>query len=416
MLLYWIWLTAQKHFSAQAKQSLLEHFGSADAIYMADETALRMTPNLKEKEICALLDKSLDAANRIIEVCDNKRISVLTWQDAAYPERLRNIFDPPLVLYYEGLFPNFDYEAAFALVGTRHASAYGLAAAKRLGYQLGRAGALVISGAAKGIDALVLEGALTAGRPAVAILGCGTDVIYPRENKTLINDIRYHGCLISEYPPGTSPKPEYFPFRNRIMSGLALGVVVVEAPKKSGALITARHALEQGRDVFTIPGNLGVSSLEGNIALMKEGAAVVENGNDIVASYLDRFPALNGEMIPPIYEEALKNLPKTERPMHYKSTAQDEREAKKRLEEARVAPSQKVDIKTLVNTLNEIENKIVMALKSGPLTFDQVSYATGIEASDILSSLINLETKRYVERESGQRLKLGERVIVEELK
>ena len=320
------------------------------------------------------------------------------------------------MLYYEGLLPNFDNEAAFALVGTRRASAYGLTAAKRLGYQLGRAGALVISGAAKGIDGLALEGALTAGRPAVAVLGCGTDVIYPRENKILLNDIRYHGCIISEYVPGTNPKPEYFPTRNRIMSGLSLGVVVVEAPAKSGALITARHALEQGRDVFTIPGNLGVASLVGNIALMKEGAIVVENGNDIVASYLGRFPELNGEMIQPIYEEGLKHLPKTERPMHYKSTPSDEREAKKRLEEERVAPEQKVDIKTLVNTLNVIENKIVMALKSGPMSFDQISYATGIEASDILSSLINLETKRYVVRESGQRLRLGERVIVEELK
>ena len=174
MLLYWIWLTADKYLSAQARTSLIERFGSADAIYLADEEALRMTPNLKEKEIAALLDKSLERANEILLECDNKRISILTWQDAAYPERLRNIFDPPLVLYYEGLLPSFDQEAVFAIVGTRHASAYGLMSAKRLGFQLGRAGALVVSGAAAGIDGLALEGALTAGRPVVAVLGCGT--------------------------------------------------------------------------------------------------------------------------------------------------------------------------------------------------------------------------------------------------
>ena len=416
MLLYWVWLTADKHLSAQAKSALLEQFGDARAIYLADETALRMTPNLKNKEITALLDKSLDRARAILEVCDNKRISILTWQDAAYPERLRNIFDPPLVLYYEGLLPAFDREAAITIVGTRKASAYGLSAAKRLGYQLGRAGALVISGAAKGIDRLALEGALTAGRPVVAVLGNGTDIAYPPENKKLINDIRYYGCLISEYPPSTPPKQEYFPKRNRIMSGLSLGVVVVESPKRSGALITARCALEQGRDVFTIPGNLGVDTLEGNLLLIKDGATVIENGNDVIASYLYRFPDLNGDLIPPVYEEALKNLPKSELPMHYKSTPSDEREARRKLEEARVAPSQKIDIKSLVGTLSETENQIVMALRSGPLTFDQVSYATGLEMPDILASLVNLESKRYVTRDGGQRLRLGERVVVEELK
>lgn len=138
---------------------------------------------------------------------------------------------------------------------------------------------------------MCLTGALTAGRPVMAVLGCGVDVAYPTKNRELFDDIRYHGCLISEYPPGTPALPRNFPVRNRILSGMALGVVVVEAPKKSGALITASRALEQGRDVFALPANVGSPTSEGNLQLLKDGAILISEGWDVMREYARLYPA-----------------------------------------------------------------------------------------------------------------------------
>ena len=189
-----------------------------------------------------LEDKDLTEPRRILSECHRKSIHILTWQDAAYPARLRSIDDPPLLLYYQGTLPDIDAEPVIAMVGTRHASLYGLQQGKMLGYQMGRLGAIVASGGADGVDTVCLTGALTAGGPVIAVLGCGVDVAYPAKNRGLFEDIRYHGCLISEFPPGTPPYPDNFPVRNRILSGISVGVVVVEAPEKSGALITASRA------------------------------------------------------------------------------------------------------------------------------------------------------------------------------
>ena len=219
----------------------LRRFGSPEAVFYADAEAYRGIEGLKNAE--PLEDKDLAEPRRILSECHRKSIHILTWQDAAYPARLRSIDDPPLLLYYQGTLPDIDAEPVIAMVGTRHASLYGLQQGKMLGYQMGRLGAIVASGGADGVDTVCLTGALTAGGPVIAVLGCGVDVAYPAKNRGLFEDIRYHGCLISEFPPGTPPYPDNFPVRNRILSGISVGVVVVEAPKKSGALITASRAL-----------------------------------------------------------------------------------------------------------------------------------------------------------------------------
>lgn len=405
MLLYWIWLTVGKYISAKSKKILLERFGDVEQIFLADEEMLRGVDGLKEKEIAALADKSLALARGTLRTCDDLRVQVITWQDAAYPERLRNIYDPPLVLYVSGNLPSVDNEAAIAVVGTRKASAYGLMMSKRLGYQLSRAGAMVISGAARGIDSMALEGALTAGRPVIGVLGCGTDIVYPPENRSLLRDIRLHGCLISEYPPGTSPKPEHFPARNRIMSGLAVGVLVVEAPKKSGALITAKHALEQGKDIFAIPGNVGANSLEGNIALIKEGATMVECGADIVREYVQRFPKLNAAPVECDFEQALEMFPKSEVPMHYKSTEEDEKAARRELKKKQSNP-EKVDPIEVFRNLTENQMKIMQAVQSGSRHIDELIELTGLTASAVLGAVTAMEIKGYIKRLPGQRFKL----------
>ena len=209
-------------------------------------------------------------ANGILGDCAAKGIYVLTYQDAAYPNRLKHIPDPPLTLYYQGTLPDFDAEPAVAVVGTRRASAYGCLTARRMGYQIAKCGGLVVSGMAGGVDTLAMKGALLAEQPVVGVLGNGLDVVYPRSNRDLYQDVAWRGCLLSEFPPGTPPIGRNFPRRNRIISGLTCGVVVVEAPARSGALITAQLALDQGRDVFAVPGNVDAACSAGSNGLLRK--------------------------------------------------------------------------------------------------------------------------------------------------
>ena len=290
MLKHWIWLTQCPGIGTRGVAALLRLFGTAERIYAMGERDYRDTEGFENRWLESLLDKATGEAQKVLVRCDDLGIRVLTYADPQYPERLRNIPDPPAVLYYKGNFPDFDREAAIAVVGSRRCSAYGLMYAKRFGRQIAACGGLVVSGGARGIDTMATFGALDAGTPVVTVLGCGLDISYPRENRELFGDVARRGCLISEYPPGTPPNGRHFPVRNRILSGLCLGVLVVEAPEGSGALITANQALEQGRDVFAIPGNIGVKHCEGSNRLLREGAILVESGWDVLRDYAREAP------------------------------------------------------------------------------------------------------------------------------
>lgn len=200
-------------------RALLEQFGTPEAVYCASDA--EYPSDIRPDGRTSLADKELAPARQILQQCYRQCIHIVTLQDAVYPQRLKNIDDAPLVLYYQGVLPDFDAEPVIAMVGTRRASAYGLLQAKRLGYELGRYGAIVVSGGAAGIDTLALRGAVSSGTPPVAVFACGVDVDYPAANRSLFEDLRTNGCVMSELPPGTPPLPEHFPSRNRILSGLA---------------------------------------------------------------------------------------------------------------------------------------------------------------------------------------------------
>lgn len=284
---YWIWFAELKGISPVQKRQLLDTFGDPEELYRAHEKTLKTLP---ASIVEALGNKDLSVARQILQSCARKSIRVLTYQDADYPEKLRNIEDLPFVLYCAGTLPEWDAQPVIGIVGTRKASPYGLHTARLLAAQIAACGGLVVSGAAAGVDGCAMEGALDADRPTVGVLGGGVDVVYPASNRTLYNRTREKGCLISEYPPGTRPFPGHFLQRNRIISGLSDGVLVVEAPQKSGALNTARHAYSQGRDLFAVPGNLGVDSCLGSNALLQEGAYAVLNGWDVVKHYAPLYP------------------------------------------------------------------------------------------------------------------------------
>ena len=287
MPIYWIWFAQLKGIGLLTKQQLLQIFHDPEELFLAEESALKDLP----KEVqTALLNRDLSEATKIMEQCKQLGIGILTHGDAAYPQNLQNIEDPPLVLYYKGKLPDWQAQPLIGIVGTRKASPYGLQTADLLASQTAVCGGIVVSGVAAGIDGAAMEGALSVDRPVVGVLGCGVDVVYPLSNRTLYRRTEENGCLISEYLPGSRPYPGNFLHRNRIISGISQGVLVVEAPEKSGALNTAQYAFAQGRDVFVAPANLGVETSKGSNQLLQEGAYAVFSGWDVMKHYAPLYP------------------------------------------------------------------------------------------------------------------------------
>lgn len=289
MLLYWIWFAHLTGLPLWAKKVLLQHFRDPEEIYYASEQ-LSKIEELTEDHRKALEQKDLSQAEKILDKCRKKDILVLTMADWNYPQRLREISDPPVVLYYKGRLPQWDAQPVIGVVGTRKATGYGLQMAFQMGKQIAQCGGLVVSGAASGIDTKAMHGALEAEKDVVGVLGCGVDVIYPRNNRKLYAATVENGCLLSEYAPGEAALGWHFPQRNRIISGISNGVVVVEAPQKSGALNTARHARQQGREVFAVPANVGIDNFVGSNALLEEGATAAVSGWRVVREYAHLYP------------------------------------------------------------------------------------------------------------------------------
>lgn len=386
MLKHWIWLTQRPGIGTHGRAALLRLFGTAERIYAMGEREYRDTTGFEMRWLESLLDKSTDEAERVLIACDDLGIQLLTYADTRYPERLRNIPDPPAVLYYKGTFPDFDHEAAIAVVGSRRCSAYGLMYAKRFGRQIANCGGLVVSGGARGIDTMATYGAMDASAPVVAVMGCGLDINYPRENKGLFEDMARRGCLISEYPPGTPPNGRHFPVRNRIISGLCLGVLVVEAPEDSGALITANQALEQGRDVYAIPGNIGVKHCEGSNRLLREGAILVENGWDVVREYTYMFP---DKLSDGRTREALEQSARScgvAAPVCVPATPE---------KEASCPPA------AALQDISADEQKILDLLTAEPILADTLVARSGMPAQRVLAALTMLQIKQLALKLAG---------------
>lgn len=366
---------------------------------MSEEALLNA--GLPEKERNALLDKNLWKAEQIIARCTKRDIGVLPVADSAYPKRLRNSPDAPMVLYYRGVLPDWDAKPFIGVVGTRKASAYGLQVAHQLGSQIASCGGFVVSGGAAGGDTAAMQGAMSAGYPVVGVLGCGVDVVYPHSNRKLFEKIVADGCLISEYPPGTEPKPWHFPARNRIISGVSNGVLVVEAPQKSGALITARYALEQGRDVFVVPGNINSPTCEGSNALLQEGATPVLSGWDVVSGYEFLHPGkLKKNLNFSLYtgEEALAKV--AEKPACFEKSANKSAESGK-IPIDNGGKSHYIELVKNRPALNEDEQAVLAHLTQQPQEASKVMAAMDMPSGKVLSILTMLTVKGYVYKHPG---------------
>ena len=277
----WLSLVLTPGLGTATIKKLLGYFGSPQQILAAGSGELKKC-NLQPETIDSLLNKQTALeAKRQISQASQESVTIITWDDPAYPPLLKEIHNPPIVLFIKGSLPVIT-NPGIAVIGARAASTYGLQIAKSLATTLARQDLTIISGLALGIDSAAHYGALNAKGKTIGVLGCGLNIIYPKQNKKLYQKIAATGALISEYPFGTPPDGFRFPARNRIISGLALGVVVVEAAKHSGTLITAQLALDQGREVFAVPGRIDSVKSEGCHRLAQEGAKLVHSTQDIL--------------------------------------------------------------------------------------------------------------------------------------
>jgi DNA processing protein len=366
-LKYWIWLNSIPKVGAVKCKQLLNHFGQPENVWEASHAELKRLPFLSAQTADLIKDpRYKEEAILKLKTVNDLNINIITINDGLYPYYLKNIHDPPIILYVRGKM--YNEEKCVAVVGSRKATSYGLKMAETISYELAKLGITVVSGMARGIDTYAHNGALRACGRTVAVLGCGLDIVYPSENKELMDKIIETGAVISEYPPGMQPVPGNFPARNRIISGISQGVVVIEAGERSGSLITAGFALDQGREVFAVPGNINSFTSVGTNKLIKDGAKIVTDIEDILEELkMFNFSGVNIGI-----------------------------EKKKAYDEARF------------KGLDSEERKLLEYLKMEPLHIDVLVKKSGMSVKVVNSILVMLELKGIIEQTPGKMFKIKE--------
>jgi DNA processing protein len=369
-LKYWVALKWVEGVGNVGFKALLEAFGTPQKVFEAPLSMIKAVPGIGDKTAPQIKSfKDWKKVEKELEFADRTCVSIVTSQDPLYPSQLLSTYDYPAFLYVKGHLKEDDVNVA--VVGSRTASTYGKFTTERLCRELVLRGITVISGLARGIDSAAHRGALSGKGRTIAVLGCGLDVVYPPENEKLFTEISLQGALISEFPFGTPPNAPNFPARNRIISGISLGVVVVEASEKSGSLITARIALEQGREVFAVPGSIDSSGSRGTNKLIKQGAKLIENVEDILE-----------EILPQV-----TRAPKVVKPDQRQKQPDDQ---------------QKILTSSPDLVLKETEKTVWQVLSQKPVHIDQIITSTGLTAHEVLVILLNLELQGLIEQKPGK--------------
>lgn len=389
-LLYWVWLTIKPVMSPTKITWLWERFETIKDIY--EETEYNDIAGIGEKEKKALRDKDLTEAKDVIAKTERAGAKILTFEDINFPDMLRNIVDPPYVLYIKGEIMNWDRLLTIGVVGTRKCTPYGIKATRVISGGMAKAGITVVSGMARGLDSEAAWAALNAGGKTIAVLGNGIDIIYPRENEKLYNKICENGAVITEYPPGSSSLPTHFPERNRIIAGLSKGVLVTEAPEKSGALITARFALDNNRDVFAVPGRIDDVKHAGANRLIQQCAKLVMSAEDI----LEEYPYDTRLLKPP----KIKVVIKTQEMPGYGSEGKEE-------EPVKIQNERKVSIDSKRYAFLKTEEKeIIELLIEADMNIDEIARRLEKTAGEINTTLTMLEIKALIKKLPGNNYQL----------
>ena len=392
---------------------LLAHFGTPEAIFAATEgELLAAVPTLKPAVLHALLEaQPTPRAAEILKFCARNGVAILTPDSAAYPAPLRAIAEPPAVLYCHGRLPQFGQMPTVGVVGARHADAYGERMAYKLSFEMAAAGAIIVSGLAEGVDGIAAAAALEAGAPTVAVLGTGIDRIYPKHHKRLFGEVAEFGAVITEFAPGTPPNAWHFPMRNRLISALSDALVVVRAGENSGALITARYALFQGKALFAVPGNADEALSVGTNRLLRGGAMMATCAEDVLSHFRFLYPDLAPCTVPDeavqysllqqeiLRAHGIKSSSKKEEGKTAKRSSRSRREVSEatatKVTEAPVteeapSPSATVLAEALA-TLGAADRALYDLLPDGPFTVDVlVGAGVGIAASVAAMTLFEI--------------------------
>lgn len=393
------WIRLQSALGAGAALSeIIEYFCSAKALFDAGETEWRMSPVLVPRQIEKLCESTEAQANEVLATCKMNGWQVVPYDDPHYPERLRSIFNPPAVLYVDGELPDIDNSIVIGIVGTRRASDYAVKAADVMSRGIAERGAIVASGGALGVDTAAHNGAMLAGGKTIAVLGCGLGTKYLMENKPLRDAVVKNGALITEFQPFTPASKYTFPIRNRIISGISLGVLVVEASVKSGSLITANYALEQGRDVFALPCSILDPAFAGTNKLIDDGAIVATKPLDLLYPYAEEYGVKIDEV---------KSVGKIMRETGDKSAnvygkardiSFDNLQAGRKKREARQKAAAELSGKT---------KAVFNALGEEYQSADEISRAAGLSIGEALTALTALEIAGLAASAGGKRYRLA---------
>ena len=393
---------------------VLDVFGSVKKFYNASYNEKITSKIFTETEIKRIEKYDINYAYKTIEKCEKLGYKIITPENPLYPTRLKHIINPPAVLYVKGNMPDIDNEVAIAIVGARKACDYSRALARELSNRLTKAGAYIVSGGAVGIDTSAHTGALAAKGNTIAVLACGLNYGYLAANEPLRMDIAANGALISEFQPDCPVLKSSFRIRNRLISGLCLGTVVVEAAKISGALITVDHALEQGRDIFVVPGDLSSERYVGSNQLIRDGAKVITSPLDVLEEYTHIYPhKINimgcSEMLkvkiddaPRFFDEDnfddIKSQRNKSEPKTTKKKAQTESEKTGEIKEFKPDKS--------VENLSDNAKKLYVAFDKTIMLFDELVEKSGLSVSNALSAATELEIMGIVEAMAGERYKV----------
>lgn len=398
---YWVWLQTALG-PGQRTAPLLEYFGSPQALYHATQHQRRLSGLLNSWQLRRLEETGLEEARQILETCHKHAWAVTTPDNGGYPHRLRTLEDFPLALYSSGTLPAFDEEVCISMVGTRKASLHGIEAATRLSAGLARAGAIIISGGALGIDSAAHQGALAVRGRTIAVLGCGFGTDYLRKNEGLRRAIAASCCVLTEFPPFTQAAKYTFPIRNRLIAGLSLGTVVVEAAVKSGALITARFAQAQGRDVFAVAGSVIDPANNGTNHLIHDGAKPVFCPLDVLEEYPQFYGKLDmteagkplSESAPPQAQLWKETETAVNNPLPPQNIIKKGLDARKAEESGPVLPQ----------GLSALAKQIWGLLEGGERHVDFLSTETGMTVREVLPAVTELELYGLVRVSPGRRL------------
>lgn len=395
---YWIWLQTSLGAGARTDE-LLSYFETPEELYNAGSKEWRLSGLLTQNKIDALKRTTPSQTGEILNECKRRGYSVITPDDNRFPKRLLNLPNMPLVIYTMGDWSVLNDPVSIGMVGTRKAGEYGIEVAQKLSRSLASAGATVVSGGALGIDSEAHAGAMLAKGRTLAFLGCGLSFSYLRENAPLRRAITRYGAVASEFPPFAQATRTTFPIRNRLISGVSLGVVVVEAGIKSGSLITANCAIEQGRDVFAVPGDIVRSSFDGAGYLIKNGAKPVFCAEDILGEYAFSY----GDIID--LEKARKPLSEIEY-VEYRKNKEKQPAVKENIRETSACEEQAEKGKALTDEISDNAKLIYSVLSGKEKHIDDIVRETNLKMNTVLASLTELELLGYVELVSGKKYKL----------